>query len=346
MVRLEAFGPAVRELPWGSARGARERLEQGERARLVGFEDAIFGAWSTDDPVETFARALLEVWRNCHFVFFPGAVKGPPRWTLADQLPRYRGSLQAIHTKMQPFRAYGDRARDPFANRPAGCHDLALGFGRDRMEGVVDELLEPVGFRHQLRSVLYDRKGAVALFAGLYRTKGQRPFGLVDHARLHAMQPVLRRWTYLAEALGTAPIGTGDLAAHVERIDTPCFVAEGKRVVLANKLARTLPRFGTDATLWRAVGSAVPLRTKRLSLDLVLLPRHLAPRATPAGVGDLPPYLRAVANELVLGASDKEIASRVDAPLSTVRTYVTRVLARSGVRSRRDLMCRSWPSPG
>ena len=58
----------------------------------------------------------------------------------------------------------------------------------------------------------------------------------------------------------------------------------------------------------------------------------------PAAFAALPRALQRVAHEIAKGASDKDIAVSLDMPLSTVRTYVTRILARLEVTSRRELM--------
>ncbi|HKO95025.1 MAG TPA: LuxR C-terminal-related transcriptional regulator [Polyangiaceae bacterium] len=54
----------------------------------------------------------------------------------------------------------------------------------------------------------------------------------------------------------------------------------------------------------------------------------------------LSPALRSVAEALALGWSDKEIADRLQLPLATARTYVSRTLRRLGATSRRELMLR------
>jgi DNA-binding NarL/FixJ family response regulator len=54
----------------------------------------------------------------------------------------------------------------------------------------------------------------------------------------------------------------------------------------------------------------------------------------------LPPSLGRVATLLARGASDKEIASELQMPLATARTYVARVFKRLGLTSRRQLIQR------
>jgi DNA-binding NarL/FixJ family response regulator len=54
----------------------------------------------------------------------------------------------------------------------------------------------------------------------------------------------------------------------------------------------------------------------------------------------LPPSLQPVAQALVAGLSDKEIADTLGMSLSTTRTYVTRTLRKLGLKSRRELLLR------
>lgn len=55
---------------------------------------------------------------------------------------------------------------------------------------------------------------------------------------------------------------------------------------------------------------------------------------------ELPPALRSVARLMAQGAADKEIASLLGMTLPSARTYAARVLKRTGVQSRRELMLR------
>jgi hypothetical protein len=311
---------------------------EGQQA-LGRFEEALLATWSRDDAVLAFGEALERMLPGERFVLYPGAVGGPPRWTVSNDLPAYRGELP-VHRKLPEFRArlgsYGRTASDPFANRPVGLRDLARVIRPDGVEMVVEELLAPAHYYHQLRTVLYDLRRRVALFAGLYRPQGARPFDVLDHARLHAMQPALRRWVALAEALGFEPMGDGALVRGLEALDVPAFVADGDDIVFANASARAVHGFGGGgADAWRHRGAVVPLRTAHEGLELVLLPRALV---TDAARAELPAYLRPVADLLRRGESDKEVAARLGIPLATARTYASRVLVKAGVRSRRDLI--------
>lgn len=59
----------------------------------------------------------------------------------------------------------------------------------------------------------------------------------------------------------------------------------------------------------------------------------------------LPPSLARIALHVASGLADKEIARALGIPLATVRTYVQRVYARLGVRSRIELRARFWSVP-
>jgi hypothetical protein len=311
-----------------------EGLEAVER-----LERELLSTWATDDPVGAFGDAIRGAIPAAETVFFPGAVGGPPRWTVSSLLPRQRGELP-VKNKMPRYRAYGDRKTDPFANRPVACHDLGLAFGRECVESIVEELLAPIGLHHQLRSVMYDREGRVALYAGYFRKRDAPPFAAADHARLHAIQAPLRRWTRLAEAIGLEPMGDGKLAESVARLDVPALLVSRGRIVFANRHARegAAPDRGFVEG-FRAAGTTIPVRTHGPLVDLVLLPRLApAPGSWASCAARLPPYLRPAAELLRQGLGDKEIALALGAPLATVRTYSQRILRAAGVDSRRALM--------
>lgn len=191
--------------------------------------------------------------------------------------------------------------------------------------------------------MLYDAKGRVALYVGLYRTPGQRAYTLADDARLFDMQPLLRRWLRFAKAQGFEPLGTGSLLTAVEALGVPALVARRGTVLFGNELSRASP-FDKKASELRALVAAsprIPVRTKHDAVDIVVLPR-VAAQPSKVGfrvaVAHLPPYLAPVAQLLRDGLSYKEIAIRAATSLATVRTYVQRVLKRLGLQDRRALM--------
>jgi hypothetical protein len=333
----------MRVLPWRSPREAGQSLDADARAALGQVEAALDDVWSTEDPIRSFCAAFERSAPSVNIVVHPGAVDGPPPWTLSTIFRGYRGMLPS-NDKLPRFRsygAYGERATDPFANRPVNLRDLAARVGRVRVEQMAEELFQPIGLFHQLRTVLYDRSGHVRLLAGYYRPRGGLPFDAADHARLHALQPALRRWVDLATAIGFEPLGDGALISAVSAMVGPTVLVRRERVVFANAAARALTASsGVPFAELRARGRTIRLRERGIDLDLLLLPSAArASSGSPAHRrGPVPPYLRPIVKLLREGLADKEIAARLELPTSTARTYVQRVLAHFGVHGRRALM--------
>jgi DNA-binding NarL/FixJ family response regulator len=149
------------------------------------------------------------------------------------------------------------------------------------------------------------------------------------------MQPALRRWVGLAKALGFAPVGDEELVNAVRAIPGPALVLHDDKPVFVNAPARACEAEWRGANV-RQFAHVIPVRTQGLRLDLCLWPSQ--PTQDASRFEALPAYLQPVAELLAKGLADKEIAARMDAPLSTVRTYVQRVLRHLGVRDRRALM--------
>lgn len=120
----------------------------------------------------------------------------------------------------------------------------------------------------------------------------------------------------------------------LDAIALPAFLVHGRAVTYANEAARRAyrrtPRWVFDGT--RARRGSVELEGRAYELVVE------CPEALPLAISSLPPALRAVAKLLAEGKTDKEIARSLGRSHSTVRTYVTRVLDRLGVRSRRGLV--------
>ena len=341
---LEVFGSSLAVLPWRSPREAREALDVGAREDLARLEASLDDAWSTEDPIRTFCEAFRSSAQGVEVVVHAGAVSGPPAWTLSSIFRGYRGTLPSneVLPRFRAYGAYGERASDPFANRPVNLRDLAVAVGPSRVDQITEELFQPIGLFHQLRTVLYDRSGRVTLLAGYYRARGGRPFDVEDHARLYAVQPALRRWVRLAKALGFQPVGEDGLATALRAMSVPAVLVDRGRVVFANDAARlTSVRAGVTLADLGAAGRPIHVRSGGVALDLVVG----APVEAPAPDGEpltsaVPRYLQPIVALLREGLADKEIAARLALPLTTARTYVQRALAACGVQSRRALMLR------
>jgi len=328
-----ALGPRIGTLPWRRSRDARNWLAAADGARVAAFERATREAWIADDPVFAFGAALERLLPGTP-VFFPGAIDGPPRWTISSLLPGYRGEV-SVASLLPRCRGYGQSNEDPFANRPVGLRDLAeTKFTDERLGFLVEDVMAPLRFFHQLRSVLYDSEGRVLLYAGYYLPRESAPFDLCHHALLYAAQPALRRWVRAAEVLGLEPIGNGEIVQQLSRVPTPAGLMYRGRVVHLN--ARGRMHCGGSLERLRSLvlhSARFPLGIDRGELELVLFAE---PRD--GGTKAVPKYLERTLDMLRDGASDKEIAQRLCAPLSTARTYVQRVLRALGAHDRREIM--------
>jgi DNA-binding NarL/FixJ family response regulator len=144
-------------------------------------------------------------------------------------------------------------------------------------------------------------------------------------------------------------VGPGS-AELLDSGDAPFRVRAGRLEVGAG-----LAREDLQNAVSRALGGGsarLTVRRDGRQFDLIVSPSPGAPSraaeivalctATGARAFDeLPPFLRTTARLLTEGYPDKEIASRTGKSLATTRTYVTRVLCRLGVTSRRALIVSS-----
>jgi DNA-binding CsgD family transcriptional regulator len=328
--------------PTASPREAFNGLSPARRERVVRFRDRLHATWATDAPHVALADALGELEPGSAACVFPGAGGPGPRW-IAQTLTSDRATDAPVHE----HELLGDprlavlRGADRFGDRPVGLAPLvyAATLPPDVMD-LLDRVFVANQVSETLRMVLFDR-GTAGLYAGLYRRPGEPTFGAEEHATLLAARPALRQWMRIAEAIGPQPLGDGALAATVQALDRPAVLLRRGRALLANAAAAPMVE---QVLAWDRAGrppgfaDAAPLYPGGMPIDLVL-PHAASPHAA-RSTSDLPPSLRRVGALLGEGLADKEIARRLGMPLTTVRTYVTRVLARTGVHSRRDLMPR------
>jgi len=238
------------------------------------------------------------------------------------------------------MRRYTLRRRDHFANQPVSLVPLvraAVAAAQAEPLAFFDAIFVPNQMHKQLRMVLYDGS-EIGLYLGQYRRQQDAPFAADDHALLFAARPTFHAWVRIARTIGTAPLGENALASALAALSSPALLLDRARVVFANRAghervaaARAWIRAGRPAGF--ADVTALPTR-RGTPFELVF---PFGPSSADPLAG-LPPFLRRTGDHLVGGASDKEIAVALAMPLATVRTYVTRIYARLGVRSRRDLM--------
>ncbi|HYF25305.1 MAG TPA: helix-turn-helix transcriptional regulator [Baekduia sp.] len=224
---------------------------------------------------------------------------------------------------------------------------VALAAGRAGVRG--RELLEPLGFGHELRAAVRDRWGTPA-FLHLYRTRGAAPF---DPGHLAAVERVLAP---LAGALRTAVLRDAPVpavaAAPVVLVVDEDGVAEatagapaGLPAGLPEGLAawvrargQAAPRVlaGGDAG-WFAVDAAPLGAAGRVAVVVAPAPAAaLADLALQAH--GLTPAERRVVGLVRRGRSTAEIAAELHLSPWTVQDRLQDVFAKTGVRSRRQLV--------
>lgn len=337
---LREVGPGLDVLPWATPVAARRALSVRRRELLVRFEQRVRDSYLSRRPQVSVARALTELGEGDAAALYPGAPLGGPRWfahTFFDREHAIDGPIRH-YDSLASVRLYELDQRDPFAGRPVACAPLFRGAttGNDPGE-FVERILLGNDLFDQLRMVLYER-GELVMFAGWYRRQREARFDEADHALLLAARPALRAWARTVRAIGVDPLGDGALARTLEALDQPALLVRRRRVVYANSAARSCVARVLE---WDRAGrppgfaTVTPLSPGGLPVDLVL------PGARPTSsdrFAALPQRLREVARLLGRGRSDKEIACELDMPVTTVRTYVTRVFAKLGVHSRRELM--------
>ncbi len=138
-------------------------------------------------------------------------------------------------------------------------------------------------------------------------------------------------------------------APVVDMFREVAFIVDGYGTILhANDAARRaypepptwLGRVVSDASRASVPDCRIMSLDEEREIYLVIPCGSLRPDSAPTPTS-LPPSLERIAHLLARGSTDKEIASELDLPVTTVRTYVTRVYRRLGVSSRAQL-ARAW----
>jgi len=249
---------------------------------------------------------------------------------------------------VQTGHAYLLRGNDRFANRAGNT--CAVFAGRvDRLEDFRDAVLRPYGTQYQLRVAVYDDDQRFAGFVGFLRPARYGEFRAAEVRLLDTLAPRIADGFATMRLIGSRRTATAELIRGLDLFDEPAFVVTWHgAVVHANAAAvvgyARLP--GWLAEVPRFEATPQPLaRTAQLELDgralWLVVPRR-SPRRQPnhaaRRVASLPPSLRRIAELLLAGLADKEIAARTELSLPTVRTYVARLYRRLGVHSRPELL--------
>jgi hypothetical protein len=329
--------------PASSPRDAFNSLSAARRDAVIQFRDRLHASWATVSPHVALAAALADLDPGSAACLFPEGGGSGHRW-IAQTLTSDRATDGPIHEqeKLGDPRLAVLRGSDSLRDRPVAVEPLlrTAALSADVLH-LLDRIYTANEVSQALRMVLFDR-GEVGLYAGLFRRPGAPLFGIEERAALLAARPALRQWMRIAEAIGPSPVGDGALAATVQALDRPAVLMRRGRALLANAAAAPMVE---EVLAWDRAGrpagfaDAAELHPGGMSIDLVLPHATVLPQPTRA-MPQLPPSLQRVGTLLGEGLADKEIARRLGMPLATVRTYVTRIFARTGVRTRRDLMPR------
>lgn len=333
---LRDVGDGPLELPFRSAAQAYAWLGGDDRARVKRAREQIRAAWLKPRPEFALHDAVHIVDPESRLTLYPYAGPGGPQWiaqTFTSDVPTDEPIRS--HDLLPSMRLYALDRRDRYSNRPVAVGPLVLHppVAVENPAAFIDALLQPNDVLHQLRMILYEGECA-SLYVGLYRRPSQSKYDLASHARLLALRPALFEWSRTARAIGLAPLGDGALAAVLEQLERPALLVRGAHVVFANRAgaayAQSTQSWARNPDRVPPPGVVTPIAPAGHALKLVIV--H-----APALSG-LPPSLQPVLDLVAEGLTDKEIALRLDMPLATVRTYVTRGYKRLGVHDRRELI--------
>lgn len=332
------YGKRLETLPWSRPEAARAALDDDALCRLHIAKSTLESAWLSEAPWAALPIALATLFPRSSCVSY-----GPP----APQLPSWfitnaRGMSQCDSVgirhldRLPKIRKYHTQKRDPYANRPVNFATLYR--TEAEFEATLEGILKPNGVDHQLRTVFYEGDRMLG-YMGVYRERIDLERVHEDHALFFAASALLRDWLANLDALGMVPVGDGRIANVLDGFDEVAFLVRDDAIVHANHAARLAwvktPDWldDLDGAAERGLIRLTPLILGGRAFTMVV------DRTPQRSLFDhLPATLQPIAWALAEGEADKDIALRTGYALSTVRTYVQRVLTRLGVQSRRDVM--------
>lgn len=331
MTLFFAAGPDVTQVRWQTARDSEEALPRELRSRLGAFRRAIARGWC--EPHGGVADGLRALFPGTAFLIDSGDPGSG--WVLSSIGGACQEGWAGIkNTESIQFTRSRGRAAHAVAGSPVNLTSMAGLLSQEVLDRLWREVLVPNDLGPLMRAVL-PAAGAGGPYVMIARSSEEaelRDFTLEELRLLHAALPAMCTWWRTARLLGLRPIGADGVAKLVEAFPEPCWIATVDRVVYLNAAARALAGPGLRE---------LPPAIRRVDFgepDLPLTLHFGAGGPSSLGRSRLPPYLRPVAAGLSRGASDKEIAMDLGLSIATARTYVTRVLAAYGARSRRELM--------
>ncbi len=333
---LRDIGSGPRNLPFHNPLEALANLEPAERASVRQAHAVLDNAWLEKRPELALHDAVQKLDPQSRLAIYPCATTGGPHW-MVHTITSGRPTDEPFRAQelLPSMRLYELDRRDAFSDLPVSLGPLLAQPPVATVPPLdfVDGILLPNDALHQLRMVLY--RGSLArLYVGMYRRPRDARYGLAHHARLLALRPALRDWSLTATAIGVAPLGDGALATVLENLERPALLVRGQKVVFANRpgmrCLATVRAWAANRERAPRPGVVTPIAPGGWQLELVIV--H-----TPTS-RHLPPSLRPIFALVAQGLSDKEIATSLNMPLTTVRTYVTRAFRKLGVHDRREII--------
>jgi hypothetical protein len=203
---------------------------------------------------------------------------------------------------------------------------------RARMDAIVPHLTRALEFVVRAEALGGEQSALLAAsearHSGLLRVNAELTI-------LEASEPTL---TWLSRHCGALEARDGRLRADDEQDAERLQLCV--RSALAQATARCELNGGDGESVLLVVSPATPSLLFPEPSAVIVFSVQPRPPGAAATLESLPRALRPVAELLQLGLSDKDIADRLQLPLATARTYVSRTLRRLRVRSRRELLVR------
>ena len=322
--------PVLHSLPWRTSGRAESWLGEEDRRTLSGLRAITVDA-SVPNVLDAVAEQVGRYLRAaCALVIVESMDR---KAVFVGKSERSVKGDVGVGAAVRELETFMPGRADSLSNRPVNTATLRAWFP-ERSEGAA--ALRHIGLAYHLRAAAWSGEAPIGHVVA-WRRAVEGGFDMVDHARLAAALPQLARLMQAHRAVRTGN-GIGVTRA-LDAFDQPAFLLLECAVAHTNPSARMsypalpdwLRSMGTNPEALGAVATITRMDIDSSDFALVI-PRCAACRCS--ALDTLSPPLRRVAELLGEGWSDKEIALMTNQPLATVRTYVTRVMAKLGVRSR------------
>lgn len=303
--------------------------------RSVAGEDTAFGheiciAGASDDPAGHVSRVLARAFDGLASSYSFVRTRDHDN-ALAEPGSAARRWDPALFARSCGHRRFGATlVTDRFANRAVNTAELYAG-ERRALDAFRREVTAPLGVWWQLRVSLYADRDLVGHVA-ICRSRHRGEYEPADAQRLTELVPALKDAFSARASIAASELGRSGILCALDEWLEPVYVVAGSGAVAwANAAARTTRppcwiHHVHDRALVPADVRLRPLESGGARYWIVIGP---GPPAV-----SLPPRLARVAEQMVRGLADKDIASATGLSVASVRTYVTAIYRRTGARNR------------